>query len=187
MHPIRFDSFNHPESVPPARVYRRWHEILDFEDRAPSTRLLAARLDADTLPTEYLPRPVTEQMAARRRAAPLFTPIDRWEHRPFGRSRPSPQAIANIVAAHDAGEAPARRHHRLRPRLDKAPTAYQPEVYPEVALDDTYYESGLEARRTAHTALSDVTAALDDVEDRADAILERLRGIVTRACPFVNP
>ena len=55
---------------------------------------------------------------------------------------------------------------------------YEPEVFPEIVLDDTYYESGLEARRAARTALTDVTAALDDVEGRADEILRKLLAVL---------
>lgn len=50
--------------------------------------------------------------------------------------------------------------------------------FPEIVLDDTYYESGLEACRAAHTALTDVIAALDDVESRADEILRKLLSIL---------
>jgi hypothetical protein len=150
----------------------------EFQDRAPSTRLLAGRLDADTLPTDYLPRPVTDEVAEQRQSAPLFTPIDRWGHTPFDRSALSAQSIASILAAHVAGRSPVHRPTRRRPRLNEVPEAYQPEVYPEITLDDRYYESGLEARRTAHAALSDVTATLDDIEDQADAILERLLAVL---------
>ena len=178
LHPVRIDPHTYPGSLSPAQVYQRWLQILEFQDRAPSTSLLADRLDADTLPTEYLPRPVTEEVAARRQRAPLFTPIDRWGHMPLDRSVLSAQSVANIVAAHVNGRSPVRRAHRRRPRPSDAPETYQPEEYPEVVLDDRYYESGLEARRNAHTALSDVAATLDDVEDRADAILEKLLAVL---------
>lgn len=178
VHPIRLDSFTHPGSVSPAQVYRRWSQILEFQDRAPATDLLADRLDADTLPTEYLPRPVTEEVAARRRQAPLFTPIDRWGHTHVDHSALSAQSIASVVAAHVAGRSPAHRVHRRRPRPRDTPDTYRPEGYPEIVLDDRCYERGLEARRTAHKGLSDVTATLDDVEDRADAILEKLLAVL---------
>lgn len=178
VHPTRLDSVTHPGSVSPAQVYQRWAQILEFHDRAPSTRLLADRLDTGTLPAEYLPRLVTERAVAQRQAAPLFTPIDRWGHRPLGRSTLSPQSIASIVAAHLAGEPPLHRPIQRRPRLAQTPETRQPETHPTVALDDRYHERGLEARRTAHTALSDVTATLDDVETRADALLEKLLAVL---------
>lgn len=178
VHPIRLDPFTHPGSLSPAQVYRRWLQILEFQDRAPSTDLLAKRLEADTLPTKYLPRTVTEEVAAQRLSAPLFIPIDRWGHTPFDRSALSAQSIARILAAHVAGKSPMHRPHRRRPHPDEVSDAYQPEAYHETVLDDRYYESGLEARRTAHKSLTDVTAALDDVEDRADAILEKLLAVL---------
>lgn len=178
IHPVRLEPSAHLGSLSPAQVYRHWLQILEFQDRAPSTRLLADRLDADTLPADYLPRTVTERIAAQRRSAPLFTPIDRWGATPLDQSALAPQSIARIVAAHVAGQPAAHRPYRRRPRLDETPESYTPPVYPETVLDDRYYEKGLEARRNAHTALTDVTAALDDVEDQADAILEKLLAIL---------
>lgn len=178
-HPIRLEPLADPGALSPAQVYQRWLQILEFQDRAPSTALLADRLDADTLPTEYLPRPVTEEMLARRRNAPLFTPIDRWGHTPFDRSALSAQSIAGIVAAHTSGQSPVHRPYlRRRPRLDDVPEPYEPEVYPEIVLDDQYYERGLAARRATHEALADVPDILDDVEEQADAILERLLAVL---------
>nr|WP_237169039.1 recombinase [Prescottella equi] len=177
--PVRLDPFTHPGSLSPAQVYRRWLQILEFQDRAPSTRLLADRLDTDTLPTEYLARPVTDEIAARRRQAPLFTPIDRWGHTPFDRSALSAKSIASIVSAHVRGQAAAHNPYRRRPRLSEAPQPPQPEmIVNEVVLDDSYYDNGLEARRAAHSTLSDVTDVLDDIEDQADAILEKLLAVL---------
>lgn len=153
-------------------------QILEFQDQAQSTSLLADRLDADTLPTDYLPRPVSEEVAAQRRCAQLFTPIDRWGHTPYDRAALSTQSIASILSAHVAGTSPVHRPQRRRPRLSEIPETYRPEEYPETVLDDRHHERGLEALRAAPATLSDVTAALDDVEDRADAILERLLAVL---------
>ena len=177
VHPIRLDPLAHPGSLSPAQVYRRWLHILEFQDRAPSTHLLAGRLDRDSLPTSYLPRPMTEDLLAQQESAPLFTPIDRWGHTPFDRSPLAAQSIADIVASHVTGRSPSHRPYQRRPRLSDAPD-WQPEIYPETVLDDQYYESGLEARRNAHAALTDVTAELDDVEARADAILKKLLAVL---------
>ncbi|MDH6284842.1 hypothetical protein [Prescottella agglutinans] len=73
---------------------------------------------------------------------------------------------------------PGSRTYRRRPRLDEAPEPYQPQVYPEIVLDDRYYERGIEARRATQQALSDVADILDDVEEQADAILEKLLAVL---------
>lgn len=164
-------------TLTPAEIYQRWLQILEFQDRAPSTYLLANRLDADRLPTEYAPRDVGETHADQRDTAPLFTPIDRWGHTPFARAPLSAQSISRVFAAHVAGRPPA--HRSLRPFRpgDLAPATELP-VYPETVLDDRHYDAGIEARRKAHEALTDVTSTLDEVEDRADAILERLLAVL---------
>lgn len=51
-------------------------------------------------------------------------------------------------------------------------------MYPEIVLDDRYYERGIAARRAAHAALADVPDLLDDVEEQADAILEQLLAVL---------
>lgn len=171
----------YPGAVSPAQVYRRWSQVLDFQDRAPSTRLLADRLDADRLPTEYPPRPVSDKVLARQQSAPVFTPIDRWGHTPFDRSSLSAHSIAAIVAAHLSGRSPTHRPYRRRARRDEEPEPYQPPSYPDVVLADDYYDHGLQARREAHDSLTDVADVLDDVEDRADEILEKLLAVLDGA------
>lgn len=177
-HQIRVTSLAYPGEISPAEIHRRWLQVLEFQDRTPSTRLLADRLDADRLPATYLPRHVTDEVLAQRQSAPLFTPIDRWGHTPFDRSPLSAQSIADVLAAHVAGRSPSHRPYRRRPPASDGPEPYQPPTYPETVLDDRCYENGLRARRDAHTALTDVTATLDDVEDQADAILQRLLAVL---------
>lgn len=168
----------YPGSVSPAQVYRRWAQILDFQDRAPSTRLLANRLDADRLPTEFSPRSLTDRALAQQQSAPIFTPIDRWGHTAFDRSALSAHSIAGIVATHLSGRSPTHRRYRPRVRHDDVPEPYQPPTYPETVLDDGYYDRGLQARRTAQASLTDVVDVLDDVEDRADEIMEKLLAVL---------
>ncbi|MEW2018773.1 recombinase [Rhodococcus sp. NPDC076796] len=181
IHTLTLPPFHLPGSLSPAQIYQQWSEILAFQDRAPSTRLLADRLDTDTLPTSYPPSEAAEQRTAKHQADPLFTPIDRWGHTPFGKSVLSAQSIARVFAAHVNGQAATHHpHRRTARRTDDAP-AYEPIVYPEVVLDDRHYEAGIEARRRAHEALTDVTSTLDDIENRADAILERLLAVLDSA------
>ena len=47
-------------------------------------------------------------------------------------------------------------------------------VEPEIELDSGYYERGTAARRRDHEALEDLTDSFDEIEDRADALLEEL-------------
>ncbi|MGB3676801.1 MAG: hypothetical protein WA988_20420 [Candidatus Nanopelagicales bacterium] len=174
-HSITVDPLTARSSLAPAQVYRRWLQILEFQDRAPSTHLLASRLDTDTLPIDYLPRAMTDELVEQQQqSAPLFTPIDRWGHTPFARSPLSAHSIARIVEAHISGRSPGHRPHQRLSHSDERAETFSPEVI----LDYRYYESGLQARRTAHASLADVQETLDDVEARADEILKRLLAVL---------
>ena len=178
VHPIRLDPAAYRGSISPAGVYRRWAQILEFLDRTPSTRLLAEHLDAHTLPTSELTAEETATVAGGKQSDPLFTPIDRWGYTPIAGNALSPQSVASIITAHFENQAPPHRPYSRRPRHSDAPELHEPDDFPEIVLDDSYYESGLEARRAAHTALADVTATLDDVEGRADEILQQLLAVL---------
>ncbi|QXW00475.1 MULTISPECIES: recombinase [Rhodococcus] len=178
INPIRLDPATYPPAVCPAAVYLRWTQILEFLDRTPSTRLLAEHLDSHTRPTSELTTEEAGTVAGGKQSGSLFTPIDRWGYTPISGSPLTPQSVASIITAHLTGASPSHPPYSRRPRHSDAPDVYEPEVFPEIVLDDGYYESGLEARRAAHTALTDVTAALDDVEDRADEILRKLLAVL---------
>lgn len=178
VHPIRLDPATYQQSLNPVAVYERWAQILEFLDRTPSTRLLAEHLDAHALPTSELSSGATGTVVGGKQSGPLFTAIDRWGHIPIAGSPLTAQSIASIITAHLENQAPPHRSYSRRPRHSDTPDLDEPEVFPEIVLDDTYYESGLEARRAAHTALTDVSAALDDVEDRADEILRKLLAVL---------
>lgn len=178
VHPIHLAPATYQQSLNPVAVYRRWAQILEFLDRTPSTRLLAEHLDAHTLPTSELATEETGTVAGGKQSGPLFTPIDRWGHTPIAGPALSAQSVASIITAHFENQAPPHRSYSRRPRHSNALELHEPEDFPEIVLDDTYYESGLEARRAAHTALTDVTAALDDVEGRADEILRQLLAVL---------
>ncbi|MDV8009301.1 hypothetical protein [Rhodococcus sp. IEGM 1318] len=56
-------------------------------------------------------------------------------------------------------------------------------VYAEAALvgeplDSSYHQRGIDARKNAHTTLTEALSILDDVEDRADRLLADLLGLV---------
>lgn len=178
VHPILLTPATYQGPMSPASVYLRWTQILEFLDRTPSTRLLAEHLDAHTLPVSEMSSGATGTVAGGKQSGPLFTPIDRWGHTPIAGPALSAQSVASIITAHLENQASPHRSYSRRPRHSDMSDVYEPEVFPEIVLDDTYYESGLEARRAAHTALTDVTAALDDVEGRADEILRKLLAVL---------
>lgn len=176
-HPTRLEPRAHPETRSPAQVYTHWLQVLEFQDRAPSTQLLADRLEAGTLPTRYAPRPVPEQVLERRQRAPLFTPVDRWGHTPLIHEPLSAPSISTIVTAYVSGRPTPHPPYRRRPQAPARPEP-EPEVYPEVVLDNRRHAQNLQARHAAHQALADVPDILDDVEKRADAILEQLLAVL---------
>ncbi|MBH5141171.1 MULTISPECIES: recombinase [Rhodococcus] len=177
VHPVRLDPDTYHAKISPADVYRRWAQIPEFLDRTPSTRLLAEHLDAHTLPVNAMTIEATGAVTGRKQTGPLFTPIDRWGFTPISGPALTAQSVSSIVNAHLAGTSPPHHPRPQRPRRPDTPD-YEPEVFRDIDLDDNYYESGLEARRTAHAALTDVTAALAHVEDRADEILRKLLAVL---------
>ncbi|WP_458683797.1 site-specific integrase [Prescottella equi] len=152
----------------PAAVYRRWAQVLAFTDRHPSTRTLAAHLTRGTLP-DITDDPSPEGL--------VFTPIDRWGYLPLPPQPLTVGSIAAIVRQHLTGTAPT---HTLPPRRPRpAPAASDPTPMPEPPpLSDEYYDRGTAARRDALTALADVGDMLDDVEARADTLLEQTLALI---------
>ncbi|MFZ2176464.1 MAG: hypothetical protein WAW17_20980 [Rhodococcus sp. (in: high G+C Gram-positive bacteria)] len=152
-----------------ATVHRRWTEVLGFLDRNHgATRALADHFkaggDLSGFDAAYQPD-----------ERPLLTSINRWGHTPLVSAPLTARAITAITQAHLSGRAPT--HTLPQPRLRKALAPTNP-MGSERVLDSHYYERGIEARRNAHQGLSDVTALLDDIEDRADQLLAELLGIL---------
>ncbi|MDV6278308.1 hypothetical protein R3Q06_33225 [Rhodococcus erythropolis] len=54
-----------------------------------------------------------------------------------------PQSAASITTAHLRGAPPTHRPHSRRPRTGDTSDVHEPENFPEIILDDSYYESGL--------------------------------------------
>ncbi|NKR65361.1 hypothetical protein GS491_26190 [Rhodococcus hoagii] len=158
------------DSTPVGDIYRRWAEVLAFLDRHPNTRMLATYFtDPQQIP---VPEP-TERQATQ----PLLQPIDRWGHLPLPAHVITPQSVASLVRAHLDGRPPIRRPINLcedsRHRTDA-----DPQVAHSIELDPDYYERGIRARRHTHEMLADVTDILDDVEHRADRILNELLAVL---------
>lgn len=51
---------------------------------------------------------------------------------------------------------------------------------PEIDLDPGYYERSIAARRRGHESLDDLTDLFDDIEARAEALLEDLMGVLEK-------
>ncbi|WP_064076172.1 hypothetical protein [Prescottella equi] len=167
----RLDPTTGDPDLAPAAVYRRWAQVLTFTDRHPSTRTLAAHLTRGHFPD------TTDGQSWDRRDGLVFTPIDRWGYLPLPPQPLTAGSIAAIVRQHLTGTAPT---HTLPPRRPRpAPAAAAPTPPPEPPpLSDEYYERGTTARRDALTALADVGDMLDDVEARADALLEQTLAMI---------
>ena len=147
-------------------VYRRWAEIQAFLDAYPNTDLLAQHL---TDPVEVEQGALTDRQARQ----PLLSPIDRWGHLPLMPQPMTAQSIASIVRDHLSGRVPARTPLPLRKRGQWDDTPVVP-LETEIDLDPHYYEHGVAARRSAHDNLDGLTDVFDEIEARADALLEEL-------------
>ncbi|KDE10014.1 hypothetical protein NQ854_25060 [Rhodococcus ruber] len=150
---------------PVVGIYRRWAEIQAFLDQYPGTHLLRHHL---TDPIEVFADPLDAEQARE----PLLCPIDRWGHLPHGQPM-TPQSVSTLVRAHLLGRAPVRKVLSTPPQ-ENLDTRDEPKVH----LDSTYYERGLAARRRDHEALEDLADIFDEIEVRADALLEDLVSVL---------
>ncbi|MDM7487847.1 hypothetical protein QYS60_01485 [Rhodococcus sp. GXMU-t2271] len=153
------------DDSPAAEVYQRWADIQAFLDQYPGTHLLRHHL---TDPTAI----VTDPLDAEQARQPLLCPIDRWGHLPHAQAMTA-QSVSMLVRAHLSGRAPIRRALPV-PQRDDADTW----VEPEIDLDSGYYERGIAARRRDHESLDDLADLFDDIEERADALLQDLMGVL---------
>ncbi|QQM55725.1 hypothetical protein [Rhodococcus pyridinivorans] len=150
---------------PAAAIYLRWAEIQAFLDQHPGTHLLRHHL---TDPTEI----ITDPLDADQGRQPLLCPIDRWGHLPHNQPM-TPQSVSTLVRAHLSGRAPTRRVLPVPPQEDVDAC-----VEPDIALDPDYYDRGTAARRRDQESLDDLTDVFDDIEARADALLQDLMEVL---------
>ncbi|ORL32473.1 hypothetical protein A5N78_08040 [Prescottella equi] len=155
----------------PAAVYRRWAQVLAFTDRHPSTRILAAHLTRGALPD------ITDDQSRDGRDGLVFTPIDRWGYLPLPPQPLTAGSIATIIRQHLTGTAPSHTLPTRPPRTKTTTEVPTPQSDP-TPLSDEYYDRGTAARRDALSALADVGDVLDDVEARADALLEQTLAMI---------
>ncbi|WP_010596781.1 hypothetical protein [Rhodococcus sp. P14] len=147
-------------------VYHRWAEVQAFLDAYPNTDLLAQHL---TDPVEVEPVALTDRQARQ----PLLSPIDRWGHLPLMPQPMTAQSVASIVQEHLSGRVRARAPLPLRKQSgrNEGPTV---RIESEIDLDPHYYERGVAARHHARDSLDGLGDVFDDIEARADALLEEL-------------
>lgn len=164
----RIDLPESPE-IPIGAIYREWTEVLGFLDQNHGTRTIAQHFEAGRDLAGF-------DAAYRTDDTPLLTPINRWGHTPLAPAPLTARAVAAITHAHLSGKAPAHTLPPPRSRPDTAPDMHS--IDGNRDLDPHYYERGIEARRSAHQGLTDVTDLLDDIEDRADQLLAELDSIL---------
>ncbi|AUM20255.1 hypothetical protein ICV35_18435 [Rhodococcus ruber] len=152
---------------PAAAIYRRWAEIQAFLDQYPGTHLLRHHL---TDPIKI----VTDPLDAEQGRQPLLCPIDRWGHLPHAQTM-AVQSVSTLVRAHLSGQAPVRRALPVPPQG----TTETP-IEQEIDLDPGYYDRGVTARHRARKSLDDLTDLFDDIEARAEALLDDLLGVLER-------
>ncbi len=146
-------------------IYQRWAQIQDFLDEYPSTHLLRHHL---TDPIDI----VTDPLDAEQGRQPLLCPIDRWGHLPWGQSMTA-QSVSILVRAHLSVRAPLRKTLPV-----DVPDETNVWVEPDIDLDPTYYERGTAARRRNHETLDDLAETFNEIEHRAEVLLNELMGVL---------
>ncbi|MGW4579024.1 hypothetical protein ACWELP_10035 [Rhodococcus aetherivorans] len=165
---FRISSDPEPGDNPAVVIYWRWAEIQTFLDQYPGTHLLRHHL---TGPTEI----IADSLDAEQACQPLLCPIDRWGHLPHDQSMTA-RSVSTLVRAHLSGRAPLRRALPV-------PSQDDPEIRdkPDIDLDPGYYDRGTAARRRDHETLKDLTDVFDEIENRAEALLNELMEVLERS------
>ncbi|WP_179273301.1 MULTISPECIES: hypothetical protein [unclassified Rhodococcus (in: high G+C Gram-positive bacteria)] len=151
----------------PVTIWGRWHTVLQFSERYPSTTLLAEHVQRNTFP---------DMTGWPDRRGPVAVPIDRWGHLPLPVTAMTAAEVGAVIAGHRTGVSPLHTPRRPIVRPSDGADQSDPIAPPKpisAELDSEYYRSGVEARRRAHTTLADVSDIVDDVEDRIEQLLER--------------
>lgn len=154
--------------VSPLAVRRGWLRVRAIEHHLASTRWVAAHLRGDPVPA----------VAAAPADLPLLTPIDRWGATPLKPTPLSAASVARIIRAHLDGS--AKPHQQIAAvttaalNEDDRDNADSEDCLDATPLDPGTFTRGVDARRQAARELNDVTAVLDDIDDRADQLLADL-------------
>ena len=121
-----------------------------------------------THPTAIGTHPLHTEQARR----PLLCSLDPWGQLPHTQPL-TPQYVSVLVRAHLSGRVPVRKVLPAPPQNEA-----EARVEPDIALDPGYYDRGIAARRRDHESLDDLTDVFDDIEARADALLQDLMGVL---------
>lgn len=161
--------FRTPEELPrlgvsPRDVWQKWFRVRGIQHHLSSTRWLAAHLRGEPVP----------KIADAPGDLPLVTPIDRWGATPLLPTPLSVNSTVRIIGEHLHGAAKPHRSVAVTIDLDEDDND-DGEIFEEPhPLDPNSFTRGLEARRRAARELDGVTAVLDDIDSRADALLANL-------------
>ncbi|NKS56280.1 hypothetical protein GS504_01455 [Rhodococcus hoagii] len=163
----------------PSAVWARWAHLQSVADRYPGTRSMVSAMSRGLLDVRFDDGhfPAVPEVDSRQ-DGPLFRPIDRWGHTPFGRARLSAQAIGQIVRSHLNGTAPAHSTSLPRawdPGYRPTPTAPPPPPPVEAPRGPVLdYDTAIARRREGLAELAEASSALDEVNDKADELMQRL-------------
>jgi len=149
--------------ISPAAVWRSWDMVRRVQHFLPSTRRVVQLIEGKPLPPVG---PAPDD-------APLLVALDRWgaaEIRPDPLSAP---AVSGIISDHLQGNPTAHKPVRKADELTVPEKEPEPEIEP-VVLDQGVISRGLAARRRDIDLLDGINDQLDEVEARADALLEEM-------------
>ena len=151
------------EGVSPAGVWGEWEIVRRVQHRLPSTRRVMQLIEGAPLPP----------VGSAPDDAPLLISLDRWGAAEIQPEPLSADAIGSIVAGYRNGNAAAHKPVR-KPDVPTVPEKEpEPEIEP-VTLDQSVVSRGLAARRRDIDLLDGIGDQLDEVEARADALLEEM-------------
>jgi hypothetical protein len=149
--------------ISPAEVWRSWDMVRRVQHYLPSTRRVVQLIEGKPLPPVG---PAPDD-------APLMVALDRWGAAEIRPDPLSASAVSGIISDHLQGNPAAHKPVQT----PDAPTDPEKEPEPEfdpVILDQGVVSRGLAARRRDIDLLDGIGDQLDEVEARADALLEEM-------------
>jgi hypothetical protein len=149
--------------ISPAEVWRSWDTVRRVQHHLPSTRRVVQLIEGKPLPPVG---PAPDD-------SPLLVALDRWGAAEIRPDPLSASAVSGIISDHLQGNPAA---HKPVQTTDN-PTIPEKEPEPEfdpVVLDQSVVSRGLAARRRDVELLDGIDDQLDEVEARADALLEEM-------------
>jgi hypothetical protein len=151
------------EGVSPAGVWGEWEMVRRVQHRLPSTRRVMQLIEGSPLPAVG---PAPDD-------APLLVALDRWGAAEIQPEPLSADAVGAIITGHRNGNAAVHKPVQKA----EAPTTPDKEPEPEIepiTLDQNVIGHGLAARKRDLELLDGIGDQLDEVEARADELLEEM-------------